>query len=184
MNQAGRTQSRSIWFVAGLGVVVVIIALMYMPTTTTRDEPVEVPQNEDPHTEIQMLEAMWKEHPDHAPIALQLGNLYSAEGAHPMAIRYYREFLKLDTSSTGWEVRLDISRSLYTMGRMDEAKNEVRELLKRDRFHPGGLYNMGAIMANTNQTDSARFYWEQLIAKHPQDTLARFAKESLGKLGE
>jgi len=184
MNQAGRSPTRAVWFLAGLGVVIAILAFMYVTPSSKQDEPVDIPQDQDPHTEIQMLEAMWKEHPDHAPIALQLGNLYSEEGAHPLAISYYREFLKLDTSSTGGEVRLDISRSLYAMGRMDEAKREVRELLKRDPFHAGGLYNMGAIMANTNQNDSARFYWERLIAKHPEDTLAVFAKQSLGMLGK
>ncbi len=182
MNQAGRSSSRAVWFLAGFGVVVAILAFMYVTPGSKQDQPVDIPPETDPHDEITMLEAMWKEHPNHAPIALQLGNLYSAEGAHPMAIRYYREFLKLDTSSTGWEVRLDISRSLYAMGRMEEAKNEVRELLKHEPAHAGGLYNMGAIMANTNQTDSARVYWERLIAKHPQDTLALFAKQSLGQL--
>ncbi len=129
-----------------------------------------------------MLESMWKQHPDHAPIALQLGNLYSAQGENEKALRFYREFLKLDTSASGSEVRLDVARSLFALGKPDEAKAELQWILQRDPDHAGALYNMGAIEANTGHFQAAREYWDRLITKHPSDTLALFAAQSLKQL--
>ena len=179
---ASRT-TRSVFFIVGLVAVVGVIALLYL-TGPNPGKPVTMPETnaEDPHSEITMLEQMWKDHPGHAPIALQLGNLYAAENEHAKAVEYYREFLKLDTSSTGWEVRLDVAKSLYGLGRPGEAKAEVQRILDRQPNHPGALYNMGALEANMGQNVAARAHWEQLIATNPQDTLARFAQESLKQL--
>ena len=176
-------KTRTAFFFVGFALVVAVIASLYFGDSKPGRMPV-IPDStgEDPHSEIQMLEQMWKEHPNHAPIALQLGNLYSAENEHDKALLYYREFLKLDTTSMGWEVHLDVARTLYALHRPADAKNEVQWILNRQPDHPGALYNMGAIEANLGHVDAARAQWEKLIATHPQDTLAQFARESLKQL--
>jgi len=141
----------------------------------------DLPQD-DPHAEINMLEQMWKEHPDHAPIALQLGNLYYDDGKYDEAIKYYREFLKADTSANGYEVRLDLARALFEQKKADEAKAEISKLLKDHPNHPSALYNLGAMEANLGNFEAAHKAWELLIKTHPEDTLATFAKSSLPML--
>ncbi len=180
---AQRSSARAWGFVAGIVVVIAVIASLYMgggkPSLT---EALDSTRSQDPHDEIMMMEQMWKEHPNHAPIALQLGNLYAEQGEHVKAIQYYREFLKLDTSSTGWEVRLDVAKSLYALNNPAGAKAELQWILDRQPDHAGALYNMGAIEANTGQPGLAKLHWEKLIATHPQDSLAQFAQQSLTKL--
>lgn len=180
---AVRSNARAWGFVAGVALVIAVIASLYMGGgKSSVPQALEQMESKDPHTEITMMEQMWKEHPNHAPIALQLGNLYAEQGEHMKALQYYREFLKLDTSSSGWEVRLDVAKSLYAMNKPAEAKAELQWILDRQPDHAGALYNMGAIEANTGQPGLAKMHWEKLIAAHPQDTLARFAKQSLTKL--
>ena len=176
------SRARSTAFVAAVVVVLAVLASLYF-SSPQRGKPVlPVDPGDDPHSEIMMLEQMWKDHPTHAPIALQLGNLYAAENEHQKAIQFYREFLKLDTSATGWEIRLDIAKSLHAIGKSNEAKAEVQWILQRDPDHAGALYNLGAIEANGGHDQAARECWERLIAKHPQDSLARFASQSLRQL--
>jgi len=179
-------QSRSaravIFIISGL-VVLAVLALLYVGESH-REQKKTVPDvsEKDPHSEIVSLEKMWKEHPNHAPIALQLGNLYAGQGQPEKAVFYYRVFLRLDTSATGWEVRLDVAKALSTLGRTKEAIAEMQVVLRRDPDHAGALYDLGALQANTGHPDQARIYWEQLIAKHPQDSLAQVARESLKQL--
>jgi tetratricopeptide (TPR) repeat protein len=164
-------------FVLAVVAIAVLVVWLYSgkPGAVRRSD---VEQN-DVHSEIASLEKMWTEHPNHAPIALQLGNLYSDHNEPEKAIYYYREFLKLDTSATGWEVRLDIAKSLYSIGKTADARTELQWILDRDPQHAAALYNMGALEANTGHPDRARTYWQQLISAHPKDSLARFARESL-----
>ena len=177
-----RSPIRTTAFLAAIVLVLAVLASLYFGSPQ-RGEPVKsIETKDDPHSEIMMLEEMWKQHPTHAPIALQLGNLYAAEGEHQKAIRFYREFLKLDTSATGWEVRLDIAKSLHATGKPEEAKAELQGILQRVPDHAGALYNLGAIEANGGRYQAARGYWERLITKHPQDTLALFAAQSLQQL--
>lgn len=178
-------------FVFLIGLLVALAAFVFSvgprswfePQTAEPEMPEigEVPTN-DPHTEIAMLEKMWQDHPDHAPIALQLGNLYYDDGQYNEAIKFYREFLKSDTSASGYEVRLDLARALFQLRRSDEAKGEIENLLKVHPDHPSALYNLGAMEANLGNFAAAKTAWERLIQTHPEDTLATFAKQSLPML--
>ena len=170
-------------FITSGVMVLAVLALLYVGESQ-REQKQTVPKvnQNDPHSEIASLEKMWKEHPNHAPIALRLGNLYAEQGQPEKAVFYYREFLKYDTSATGWEVRLYVAKALNALGRVKEAIAEVQSVLRRDPDHAGALYNLGALEANSGHPDQARTYWEQLIAKHPQDSLAQVARESLKQL--
>ena len=179
---AARTTRAAFFLIGGVAVVVVLALLIFTRPERGQMAAEPSPVADDAHSEIAWMEQMWKEHPTHAPIALQLGNLYAAQGNHPAAVQYYREFLKLDTSATGWQVRLDVAKSLHAMGKPDAAKSELQWILQREPNHAGALYNMGALEANTGHPARAREYWDRLISAHPQDTLARFARQSLTQL--
>lgn len=131
---------------------------------------------------IEQMEQMWKTAPGHGPVALELANLYFEDGKYDKAIEFYRTFLKDDTTSDGWLVKLDISRALSALGRADDAIAELKSLLKEHPGHAGALYNLGAIEANRGDHESARIHWTELIQKHPQDTLAVYAQSALPQL--
>ncbi len=192
MTKSRRMDWRAITFLASLVAAVIVLVLILTPASwVTSDEPevderadvtLENLHEQDPTHQIAVLEKMWAEHPDHSPIALQLANLYFDQGAYPMAIRYYREFLKADTSNSGIDVTLDLARALFEMDRTDDAIKELESMLRKVPDHPGALYNMGAMQANSGKLAEAKKSWQRLIEKHPTDTLAAFAKRSLPML--
>jgi tetratricopeptide (TPR) repeat protein len=172
-----------------VGVIVVIVALVVIfqrqkgigNRKIVENSNIMPTDNEkkNPNAEIAHLEALWHDHPNHAPIALQLGHLYALKDDHTTAIKYYEEYLKIDTSATRNETRLDLAREYFAIGMVDQAKSEMMALLKLDKVNPGALYNLGAINANLGDFKSATRYWEELVKVHPDDSLAIVAKQSL-----
>lgn len=176
--------SRIAFAIALLAVPALLIWLYYAPQPGGKPtfETMEREQEETPMTPLEQMEQMWKTAPGHGPVALELANLYFQDGQFEKAIEFYRTFLKDDTTSDGWLVKLDISRSLAALGRTDEAIAELKNLLKDHPGHAGALYNFGAIEANRGNHDAARVSWNELIQLHPQDTLAIYAQGALPKL--
>ena len=148
----------------------------------SRSIPEIVPADSIP-VQIQQLEAMWKQHPVHAPIALQLGNLHAEQHNHDEAIKYYRAFLQLDTASDAWEIRLDIAKELYLIGKTDSSRLELLAISTDHPHHPGVLYNLGALAANDGDGASARQFWNKLLTVAPQTPEAANARAGLARLG-
>ncbi len=175
-----------IWQVVSLLVVVLIAAVIILPklelgssSSTTPNIPTTTTSVED---EIKSLEELYQAHPDHAPIALSLGNLHASQNNHPKAVQYYRSFLSYDTSRTGWEVRLDLAKSLFAMRKTDEAKGELNSILNIDSNHDGALYNLGAIEANLGNHAEAKRLWTQLLEHHTQGEMVELTRKGLSKL--
>jgi tetratricopeptide (TPR) repeat protein len=181
--QQPNTTRMTIFAIALLAIPVLLIVFYFYerPSAPRMDQILE---SGGSFTELETMEKMWEHHQGHSPIALQLGNLYFEAGRYDAAIKFYREYLKVDTSSAGYEVRLDICRSLHELGKVDDALKELDTLLIRSPNHPGALYNYGAIEANAGHFDGARAHWKLLVEKHPQDSLAQFAARSLKMLDE
>lgn len=176
-----RLGARHLAFTAAALVALAVLIVMMVPRPIVREpEPMDSPAAAE--ADIPALEQMFREHPDHAPIALQLGNLHAAQGNYDRAMRCYRHFLSIDTSETGWQVRQDLARSLFALGRTDEARAELRWMLERHPQHPGALYNLGAIEANLGNGEDARRLWNELLRAQPDDENAQLAREGLKKL--
>jgi tetratricopeptide (TPR) repeat protein len=133
-------------------------------------------------TEIASLEKLWKEHSNHGPIALRLGNLYADRGEFAKAEPMFRTFIASDTSATGWEVKLDLARCLFALQRVDDARSELNSILEEHPQHAGALYNLGAIAANTGDAIEATRLWEELVRVHPEDESAALARNGLATL--
>lgn len=184
---SGQTNKSSrIAFAAALIIVPILLIWLYFAPQPGGEPTFETMQEELQETpamsRLEQMEQMWKTAPGHGPVALELANLYYEDGQFEKAIEFYRTFLKDDTTSDGWLVRLDISRALSALSRTDEAISELKTLLKDHPGHAGALYNLGAIEANRGDHESARNHWNELIELHPQDTLAVYARGALPKL--
>ncbi|MBK6765700.1 MAG: tetratricopeptide repeat protein [bacterium] len=174
-------------FGAALIVVPALLLWLYFAPQPGGDtepsfETLEHEQEQTQLTPLEQMEQMWRTAPGHGPVALELANLYYQDGQYEKAVQFYREFLKNDTTSTGWLVHLDLSRSFSALGRADEAIGELQLILKDHSGHSGALYNLGAIEANRGNHDAARKHWTERIGLHPQDTLAVYAQGALPKL--
>jgi len=137
----------------------------------------------DSADELAHFEAMFKAHPDHAPIALQLANIHSDRQQHKEAIEYYYIYMKLDSSSKVWESYLDIAREYFQIGMRDSSRIILHRLGSLYPDHPGVLYNNGALAANDGLIEEARERWKRLIEIAPDSPEAATARQGLIKLG-
>jgi tetratricopeptide (TPR) repeat protein len=96
------------------------------------------------------------------------------------AIAYFEKGLK--AAPRDLAARVDYSLCLYQTGRFNEAFDQNRLVLRVDAQNAQALYNLGALHANTGRNDSAAYYWTRLVKAHPQDELARAARQNLTKL--
>ena len=173
------------FFIAGILIILAALALIYWsPRKFQSDQDiVQVPPDStSPEAEIKHLEHLWAEHPTHAPIALRLATLYSDKEDYPKAVEYYREFLRTDTSATGWEVRLDLARVLYASGKAVDARTELKWILDRYPNHAAALYNLGAIEANTGRPGAAKPLWEMAAKDTADPQSAMLARNALMQL--
>ena len=111
--------------------------------------------------------------PGNAKVRFDLARLLQ-DGHNPAeAARYYAEGLVLDPRNN--DARIDYSLCLFEQGKVQEALDQNRRVLKREGTNAKALYNVGAIHANTGHTDSAEFYWKRLVQLHPDDEIAHQA---------
>jgi tetratricopeptide (TPR) repeat protein len=183
-NPSKRKPAQTVFVLALIGVPALLLWMYFAPRKQGEPsfEKLQSQTMTEKKTPLEQMEDMWRHHPDHGPIALELANLYLEDGQYGKAIEFYNIFLRDDTSATGWVVRLDMSRAYSAMMMKDSAIAQLDMMLERDPSHPGALYNLGAIEANSGNLTAARKHWEQLIAKNPQDTLAQFARAALPRL--
>jgi tetratricopeptide (TPR) repeat protein len=131
---------------------------------------------------IAQYKTLFDAHPTHAPIALHLAGLYADSSRHEEAIRYYRIYLKLDTSVAAWEINLDIAREEYLSGNKADAKTILNGLERAHPEHPGVLYNVGALAANEGDLTKARAVWTRLLEVAPNAPEANTVREGLKQL--
>ncbi len=179
-----KSKSALLAFAVALMLVPAAMLWVYMGPEPRGEETFETMERDAPvgKSRIEQMEEMWQAAPGHGPVALELGHLHLAEGHFDKALGYYREFQKNDTTADGWLVQLDISRALMGLGRTADAIVELEGMLRDHPGHAGALYNLGAIEANRGHFDQARAHWRELIERHPDDTLAVFARTALPKL--
>jgi len=96
------------------------------------------------------------------------------------ASAYYARGLRVDGGNNA--ARIDYSLCLFEMGWPREALEQNLIVLKRDPTNAQACYNAGAIYANLGVPDSARIYWSRIISSHPDDELAKSARENMKKL--
>lgn len=133
--------------------------------------------------EIAHYEAMFRAHPNHSPIAIQLALLYSERKNHGESIRYYHIYLNLDTTATAWEARLDLAKEYFNAGMRDSARIEIAALENQHGDHPAVLYNVGAIAANDGNFAKAKAMWERLVNIAPESEEGKMAAKGLQSIG-
>ncbi len=110
------------------------------------------------------------------------GNQNMDGGQYPLAAECYRRALALDGSSA--DVRSDYGACLHGMGLPQRAIDEFRKVLAQDNKHTICNFNLGIVFRETQQLDSARFYWNKYIEMEPQGKAVDAARQFLKEIGE
>ena len=166
----------------GVGTLLILNKMMSPgggKTTPASSSTKSVPQN--PAHERAALEEELQRKPGHPPILFRLAEMEREAGRPSGAAAYLRQIL--DQDSKNEEARLELGRTLYEAGDVDNAIKETKQLLTDHPQQVDGLYNLGAIYANQNRLDLARDYWSKAVATAPASESGNRARESLAKLG-
>ena len=106
---------------------------------------------------------------------------FLAEGhGQAEAIKYYEMILKKDPK------RVDILQSLgyifYIQQDLNKAEAYIAKAYSLDKTNFQAFFNLGAIAATKGDNEKAKKIWKEIIAKHPNEEVAKLAQEGLRQL--
>jgi predicted Zn-dependent protease len=138
--------------------------------------------NVDPstHSQIETLRLRLAESPDDTTHLLQFARLLQDAHQPEEAARHYRHYLALRPNNR--QAWLDLTQTYGERGRWDDALEAVDAMLARYPDDPSGLYNRGAILANTSRFEDARAVWTKVAGQIDDPGVAAMARQSLNKL--
>jgi tetratricopeptide (TPR) repeat protein len=96
---------------------------------------------------------------------------------YAVAAECYRRALDLDDRSA--DVRCDFGACLHAMGLPQRALEEFRIVLAAEPTHQVVHFNLGIVHYDLGRLDSARYYWEALLALNPDERAAERVRELL-----
>ena len=140
--------------------------------------PIKAPSN--PVHEKAFLEEQLKEHPDHAPILVRLGEMEFSDGKLPDAKQHLEKAIQIDPTLI--DARLELSMVYYQMDDAVNAEKQNREVLKQDPKQGDALYNLGAIYANRKQYAEARQFWNDAVKFAGDTASGKNAASALTKI--
>lgn len=109
--------------------------------------------------------------PDYKDAAIQLGQIYAAQG-NPIALQYYTNAFRLDT--------LDVfplfAKGVFyqQQGQPEPAKEQYRECIRRDHQYADAYYNMGFLYLEQDSTEKAWRHFDLLTRISPADPEAYY----------
>ena len=113
---------------------------------------------------------------------LSIGHFFYDQANFPMACEAYSRALLLDSTSV--DLRTDYGASLHAMGFSSRAMEEFKKVVANDPKHGVALFNIGILFQLQNERDSARAYWEQVVASASGSIVADSARVLLERLAQ
>ncbi|MBD3257882.1 tetratricopeptide repeat protein [candidate division GN15 bacterium] len=113
---------------------------------------------------------------------VQEGNKQMDDGRYVLAAEIYRRALAINPSVA--DVRVDFGTCLFAMGLPERAQEEFTTVLNAQPDHAIANFNMGIVYNHLGKVDSARVYWERLLALQPTGATADRARDLLEQTAE
>lgn len=173
-----------------LGLLVLAYALQDAPASGAVNTPVAAAtppvqpssNNVDPsfHTQLMALQQQVEDAPDDTTHLARLARMQQDGHRMEEAAASYERLIALAPDHR--QAHLDLALVYGELGRWDDARRVTRALLAQDGEDPSGLYNLGAIAANTGDYDEARSVWLRVQAQARDAEMAQRATSSLQQL--
>ncbi len=136
--------------------------------------------NPQTHSQLEALRMRVVESPNDTTHLYRLARLLQDGHKPDEAARHYMNYLALHPNNR--QVWLDLMQCLGEVARWDEALEAANDMLERYEDDPSGLYNKGAILANSGRIGEARAVWTQVAEASGDPDVAVLARQSLNKL--
>jgi predicted Zn-dependent protease len=122
-----------------------------------------------------------KSDPNNSDLLVQVGNIYRATHQFREAGEYYDKALKVDPKNVA--VRTEFASALYYNGDVDQAIEQLNQLLRDNPKDANSLFNLGVMKWQGKQDAAgALAAWQELLKSNPQ--LAADRKANVQKLIE
>ncbi len=132
------------------------------------------------HVELEALRRNLDNSPQDTTLLLRLARLTQDGHQTEEAVGYYRRYLALHPQ--GRQAWLDLTQCLGALERWAEALETTQAMLGRFPDDPAGLYNLGAVYANTNRFGEAREAWQRVAAQTQDPAMKTLAEGALQRL--
>ncbi|MEZ4699289.1 MAG: tetratricopeptide repeat protein [Rhodothermales bacterium] len=136
--------------------------------------------NPSMHSQLEALRMRLVETPDDTTHLFRFARLLQDAHQPEEAARNYKHYLALHPENR--QVWLDLTQTYGELEQWDEALRTVDDMLARYADDPSGLYNKGAILANTSRFEEARAIWTKVADQIDDPDVAVMARHSLQKL--
>ncbi len=182
VNRSKNTTRRDAAIIGGTLVVIVAGYFLFRE----RQEPPQPPQQASLSPHGGMSEGMGgsdflNELPTDYDGLVQVGHQYMDNNNFAVAAECYRRALAIDGSST--DVRTDFGACLHGMGLPERALQEFDKVLGAEPGHVIATFNKGIVYLGLNQNDSARVWFEKVLALDADPQMQDRARELIRQLG-
>jgi len=125
------------------------------------------------------VDILLKSYPDDFQTLAAKASLRMASGRPEEMAQAVQDFRSLVTRAPGnTDLRFRLAKALRQIGREDEAKSELLDLLRQDPRHRDALREVADIAIRNRQADEAIQYAERLLEMDPANTGARLVRTS------
>lgn len=132
------------------------------------------------HVEMEGLKERLDAAPQDTTTLIRMARLKQDGHQTEEAVDYYRRYLALHPE--GRQAWLDLALGYGTLGRWPDALEAAQAMLDHFPDDPAGLYNLGAIYANTGRFAEARAAWERAAEQDRHPEMKARADDALQRL--
>jgi len=130
-------------------------------------------------TEKALTEAVERD-PANGEARLKLARFLQDSHRPDDAVPHYEAYLT--SSPEDRQAWLDLTDCLGASGQWEQARQKMLEFLGRWPDDPIGMYNLGAILANTGRLEEAKEWWGRVRDQNQDPQLSEKAAAALAKL--
>ncbi|MBI1938737.1 MAG: tetratricopeptide repeat protein [Ignavibacteriales bacterium] len=129
---------------------------------------------------LEELKIAYEKNPDDTLKAREYADMLTMAHRSDKAIELYQKILKVDAKRI--DAMIQLTFLFYNKGDLDKAEEHTNMVLKIDKNHQLGLFNLGAVAQAKGDNAKAKKIWQDIIKKFPQSEVARIAEESIKQL--
>ena len=135
---------------------------------------------EDARKKLEELKLSYEKNPDDTLKIKQYAEMLKVAHQTEKSIELYEKIFKKGPGRI--DVLLELTFLYFNNGNLDKAEEYTNDILKINKDHQIGTYNLGAIAASRGDNAKAKSIWQGLAKKYPNTDIASIAQQSIMEL--
>jgi tetratricopeptide (TPR) repeat protein len=135
---------------------------------------------EDARKKLEELKLSYEKNPDDTLKIKEYAEMLKFAHQTEKSIELYEKIIKKGPDRI--DVLLELTFLYFNNGNLDKAEAFTNDILKIDKEHQIGTYNLGAIAASRGDNAKAKSIWQGLAKKYPNTDIALIAQQSIMEL--